>query len=558
MNPAAALFAMRLRMARTAVRRAGWAQRAVACCFLLIGALLVAAAYAFFLRSFRYVLADAMAGPLILRYVLETAFALVYFLGVSSFVVSSYALVYKADDLRLLVPMPVGPGALFLHRFAAATALSSWPVVVIAAPALAALGTAVGASWTFACFGTALAVLFALAIAVTGGLASFLLAWLLRPVPVGIRKTLEAAAFFGLGAALVRAIVPRSVFRLFDVSSAAQAAEASVEVRRMFSWLPSHPFAAAVTPSLPYGGDVSVAGMVGAAVVAVAIGLVALALAAEAGYLRIWQRYGETGFIAGPADRPFRIRSGRSFPRWLRMGHSFLFEKDLLSFLRDGEAVSRAGFLLLLLGMHLLLLRAISSAQAFQGTDLAALPIAFAYAAIGYFTLMLALRYVFPSITLEGRGAWLVWSSPLHAHEIYSWKLFFWAASLAASMGAAAVLVIALFAFPAPLATLFLVAALATSVSLAALTLGIGAFAPDFRAKDPDMIATSPAGLAATAAGGFYIWIMARYVHRAAVTFLAGGTIEPLVLIGMSVVSLSVIAISWGLAMRSMDKMEIA
>ncbi|HTM68086.1 MAG TPA: hypothetical protein VL426_02200 [Candidatus Binatia bacterium] len=557
MSPVAALFSMRLQVARTALRRSGWAQRAVAACFFAIGALLIAGAYAFFLRAFRFVLADELAGPLILRYILEVAFALVYFLGVSSFVVSSYSLIYKAEDLRLLVPMPIGQGALFLHRFAAATALSSWPVIVIAAPALAALGAALDASWDFAVFGVALAALFALAIAVTGGLLSFLLASLLKPVPVGVRKTLEAVAFFGLGAALVRMIVPRAVFGMFDVASAAKAAETGAELRRMFLWLPSHPFAAAAAPSLPYGGDASVASMLGFAAAVVAAGLVLLVAAAETGYLRLWQRYGETGFIAGPADRPSRAPLP-PFPRLFRAGHSFLFEKDLLTFARDGEAVSRAGFMLLLLGMYLLLIRAISLAQAFQKSDLAALPVAFAFAAIGYFTLTLALRYVFPSISLEGRGAWLVWSSPIHAHEIFSWKFFFWAASLSAAMGAAAALVIALFAFPLPLAALFAAACVASAVTLSMLALGIGAFAPDFRAKDPDMIATSPAGLAATAVGAAYIFIMARYVHRAALTYLSAGTIEPLVLIGMSVVSLSAIAASWGMAMRSMDKMEIA
>ena len=124
-------------------------------------------------------------------------------------------------------------------------------------------------------------------------------------------------------------------------------------------------------------------------------------------------------------------------------------------------------------------------------------------------------------------------------------------------LGAAA-LVIALFGFPLPLAAVFVAATLASTVSLVALTLGIGAFAPDFRAKDPDMIATSPAGLAATASGAVYVWIMARYVHRAATTYFTAGTVEPLVLIGMSVVSLAVIASSWAMAMRSMDRMEIA
>ncbi|HTK05431.1 MAG TPA: hypothetical protein VL500_07635, partial [Candidatus Eisenbacteria bacterium] len=329
-------------------------------------------------------------------------------------------------------------------------------------------------------------------------------------------------------------------------------------MRVMFAWLPSHPFAVAASPSLPQGTDGSVVLMLAVTAAAVAAGLFVMKVLADAFFLGLWQRYGETGFIAGASDAPRRHPSRVPFPRVFRIGHSFLFEKDLLSFSRDGEAVSRAGFLLLLLGMYLLMVRAVSYAQAFQGGELAALPVAFAFAAIGYFTLTLSLRFVFPSISLEGRGAWLVWSSPIHAHEIFSWKFFFWSASLGLAMLGAAGLVIALFGFPLPLAAVFAAAALASTFSLVALTLGIGAFAPDFRAKDPDMIATSPAGLAATAAGAVYVWIMARYVHRAATTYFAVGTVEPLVLIGMSVVSLAVIAASWAMAMRSMDRMEIA
>src|SRR5687767_13552672 len=206
MKPVAVLFASRLTMLRTAARRSSWAQRAVAACFLAILALLMLGAYAFFLRSFRYVLADELSGPLILRYILEVAFALAFFLGVSSFVTSSYGLIFRAEELRVLVPMPIEPGDLFIYRFSAATVLSSWPVLLIAAPALAALGAALDASWDFTVFGVALAALFILVIAVAGGLLSFALAWLTKPLPVVVRKALAGAAFLAIGLALVRQI----------------------------------------------------------------------------------------------------------------------------------------------------------------------------------------------------------------------------------------------------------------------------------------------------------------------------------------------------------------
>ena len=557
MTPASVLLVSRLKMLRTAVRRSGWAQRAVAALYLVLASAIIAGVYLFFLRAFPFVLADKIAGPLILRYILEVAFAMVFFLGVASFVVTSYSLIYRAEELGTLVPMPIPPGTLYAHRFAAATALSSWPVLAIAVPALAALGTTIGASWSYAAFGVAITLLFTLAITVLGGLLSFGLAWMLRPLSVGVRKALETASFFVLGAMLVRHMVPRAVFTMFYVDDAAQIAEAGDRLAGMFFLMPSHPFAVAVSSVLPYGPDGSAAFAVALAAAAIAVGSVLLTVIAPRAYLPLWQRYGESGFIAGPLDRPRRAGTLRPFPRVFRFGHSFLFEKDLLSFVRDSEALSRAGFLLMLLSMYLLTVRAVALNPAFQRADLSALMVVFTFAAIGYFALTLALRFVFPSLSLEGRGAWLVWSSPIHSHEIFSWKFFFWAVSLSAAMSAAAVLVIILFGFPWPLASMFVAAVFASSVSLVALTLSIGSFSPDFRTKDPDLIATSPAGLAATAAGAGYLWIMARYVHRATVAYLATGAIDPLALVGMSVVSLAVIAASWAAAMRLMDRMEV-
>lgn len=557
MNPAAVLLASRLSMWRTAVRRSGWAQRAVAGCYLALIAALVAGTYALFFRAFGFVLNHDVAGPLILRYILDVAFAFVFFLGVSSFVVSSYSLIFRADELKVLVPMPIPAGTIYAHRFLAAAALASWPVLLIAGPALAALGAVIGASWAFTAFGVAILLLFVLAIAVTGGLLSFGLAGLFRPLPVAARKALEAVAFFGLGIALVRHVVHRGVFDLFHVTTSIEAAHSADRLREMFIVLPSHPFAAAVSSLLPFGAEEGATATIVLTALALAIAAAALFAVASRGYLALWQRYGESGFIAGPADRPGR-RPSRPFPRVFRLGHSFLFEKDLLSFSRDGAALSRAGFLLLLMLMYLLTVRAIASNQAFQGTDLYALAVAFTFAAIGYFALTLALRFVFPSLSLEGRGAWLLWSSPVHVHELFSWKFFFWSSSFGATMAVAAVLVIALFGFPWPLAATFVAAVVASTVALVALTLGIGTIAPDFRAKDPDLIATSPAGLAATAAGAGYLWIMARYVHRAAAGQHAAGAVDPLVLVGMAVVSLAVIAASWVAAMRAMDRMEVA
>src|SRR5688572_14742210 len=144
MTAALALLRSRLTTVRTAVRRAGWAQRLIAACYLAVGLALVVGAYFFFHRGFTFMMADVDAGPVVVRYVLEVAFAFTFFLGAASFVAAGHALLWRAEDLNLLVPMPVPSGTLFGHRFLGATLLASWPVVLLAAPALAALGTAQG------------------------------------------------------------------------------------------------------------------------------------------------------------------------------------------------------------------------------------------------------------------------------------------------------------------------------------------------------------------------------------------------------------------------------
>lgn len=559
MSSAAALLRSRATVVRAAVRRAGWAQLLIAGIYVAVGVALAVGAYFFFLRAFTFMLDGRdVAGPVIVRYVLEVAFAFTFFLGASSFVAAGHSLLWRADDMNFLVPMPVPSGTLFGHRFVGATLLSSWPVLLLAVPALAALGTVQGGGAAFAVFGFCVAVLFTVAIALTGALASFLEAWVTRRMPTVAHKIIEVAAFIALGVMLVKKAVPRGVFALFEADNAIEAGQSADRIAGMFMAIPSHPFAAMAGALLPYEGRIGAFAMLVVAAVGLAVAAVLLWSVASRLYVPLWQEYRERRFIAGPHDAARRFGSGARFPRVLRAGHSFLFEKDALTLLRDGEAFSRAGFLLLLLVLQLLTVRAITFAEWFRRADLFATAVTFAFVAIGYFALTFALRFAYPAFAQEGRGAWLLWSSPIHGHEIFSWKFFFWAVAIALPMTAASVITVALFALPWPLAATFIAVSLLATVSLVSLALAIGALMPDWRMKDPDYASTSPGGLATTIIGGTYLWIIARYVRQATVTHLASGVIDPLVLVGAAVTSIAVIATSWAVAVRMTERMEVA
>lgn len=554
------LLSNRVRIMRAALRGASWAQLAVAACFVFVGACIAFGAYLFFLRSFRFILADALAGPLIVRYVLEASFALTFFLGAASFVVSSFSFFYRDDETRLLAAMPVKPRVLYAYRFLGAMLLSSWPVLAFALPALIALGVALAASPAYYVFAGIILILFAASISICGGLLSFVVAPVGRWMQAGLLAVFELVAFLAAAAALIRTIIPRSVFRMFQVSDPFEAAQTGERITAMFAGMPSHPFAAVAAAALPsVPGLASPAAAVGLIFASIVAGAAALYVVADRYYLKLWQSYGESGFIARDEDAPSAWPGPRvSFPRVLRFGHGFLFEKDMLALLRSGDELARAGFLMLLLVLYVFSVRAVSLMEPFTDTGLFATALTFAFAAICYFSLTFGLRFVFPSLSLEGKSAWVVWSSPVHVHELFSWKFFFWSAIQVAAMEAVTCIIIILFGLPLPLALTFLFATACATVSLVAVTLGQGSLAPSFGSRDPDYVSTSPSGLAATGIGLVYTVIACRYVRRIFVQWFAAGTIDVVALFGLLIVSLTIVVAYWVAAHRVMDRLEIS
>jgi hypothetical protein len=167
------------------------------------------------------------------------------------------------------------------------------------------------------------------------------------------------------------------------------------------------------------------------------------------------------------------------------------------------------------------------------------------------------MRFVFPSPSLDGKSAWVLRSSPVHPHEQYSWKFFFWSAFLLVVLESVSTMTTFLFGLPLPLGQFLAFAVFCASVTVTAITLGQGTLYPNFRQADADMLTTSPAGLAATAIGLAYVWVISRYVHRFTLAFLGSERIDALPMFGILVVSLALTGIYWGLSVRAADRTEI-
>ena len=545
-----------MRSLRRTILASDWAKVLVAAAFLAVFGGVAVGAGAFFLRAFRYVLVEPIVGPVITRYLLEASFAAVFALGAASFVVSSPALLFGGPESRFLAAMPVEPSTAFFHRFIGAVIVSSWPVLFLGIPALWALGVAGAAPLPYYVFALATLGLFALAIGAVGGILSFALWAVFGKLPAGARIVLGTGLGVLLTALLARTIVPRGLFALFTAADASEAGAAITGIRERFFWWPSHSFVEAISGAIPGTADGTAAIALGLASAAIIAVFVILAVLAQRAYLPLWRMRQERGLLARPADVRGRAKLRRPFPRFLKWRHSFLFEKDLLVLARSPEELARAGFLLALLVFYVFAARSLTFLDALRTPELFSTIIAFAYAAIGYFALTFGLRFVFPAFSLEGRSAWILWSSPLHLHEIFSWKFFFWSTLIGCVLETVAVLTAWLFALPALLAVYLIFAVLCAVVPMIAIALVLGTIFPNFRDRDPDSLSTSPAGLLTAASGLIVIAVLAEYLKRFAVAYLATGTIDIVGAFGMLIVAAAIAGIGWAVAPRYMDQAE--
>jgi len=151
----------------------------------------------------------------------------------------------------------------------------------------------------------------------------------------------------------------------------------------------------------------------------------------------------------------------------------------------------------------------------------------FTVVAAGYFLTAFGLRFAFPAMSLEGRAAWLFFSSPIRPLALLTAR-----AGLYASVLTVAVVPIALAGVLALVAHAALTVAMAVLLVLLAVTtttvlVGLGAAFPDFREANAEALSASGAGLAATVVCLVYVAIVAWLGERAALAVAAGAGVIP-------------------------------
>src|SRR5262249_19255917 len=184
--------------------------------------------------------------------------------------------------------------------------------------------------------------------------------------------------------------------------------------------------------------------------------------------------------------------------------------------------------------------------------DVTARLVAFSLLATGYFLTTVALRFVFPALSLEGRSAWILFASPVRLAPLFWARLGLYAVTGFVELGSIPLAGGVRLGLPPLGFGLFAGQLALMSLTVMTVALALGVCWPDFRGRSAESLATSAGGLLTTALCLGYVAASAWLVNPLVLAPLTGAPSERIVgpVLGGLVLSAAVMAGPLWLARR--------
>jgi ABC-2 type transport system permease protein len=426
---------------------------------------------------------------------------LLFFSGLLVFsnVITAFSTCYLADDLPLLVSSPVPVARLYLARLFETWAQSSWMMLVFALPIVVGCGPVLNAPWWF--YVAAPVVLLPLTVlcAAVGTMVTMLLARLLPA-----RRTQDVLIVLAVVGFLVlylafrlaepeRFLEPDAFGDLVSLVASLKAGSGRASppewaVQSLFGLLRDE------VPLLP------AVALFSAAPAACTLG----AWLARGVYLRSYSIAQEGRQEAGLASRLLRRLRGRARVTWPSSPVAAVVMRDTRVFFRTTSQWTQ---LLLIGALIIVYVFNFKHFRTLQATGfIGPLGLFFLNVALGGFVVTtIAVRFLYPAVSLEGRAVWAVQAAPVTPRELLRAKVRwgFWPLLLVSEVLAVASGVV--LDLPAVHVASAAAVALVTTWALAGMAVGLGASDPRFHVDNPAKIASSIGGVVFMFLGLLYL-----------------------------------------------------
>ncbi len=371
------------------------------------GALFLAAAFAIAWRMVSYFKDVPEIGPLLAGKLLSLAFLAFGSILLLANLVTALSTFFLARDLDLLIGSPVDWGRLYLAKLVETIVHSSWMVALLALPLLTAYGVVWGGGPLFPLVALGAFLPFIVIPAVVGSAITLILVNVFparRTRDILGLVTIAAAGALVLGLRLIR---PEQLARPEGFQSLVD----FIAVLRA----PAHPLlptewaAAMIMNWLTHVADpLPVVLLWTTAGAFVVIGAALHRRLYPLGFSRA-----QEGATGSPRGSRWSERLRRWLPGLAPMRREFIL-KDLKVFFRDSTQWSQLILLGVLIAVYLINIRAL---PLFTGEQvpvyLVTLIVFLNQGLAGFVISAVAARFIFPSVSLEGRLLWLLRSSPL-------------------------------------------------------------------------------------------------------------------------------------------------
>ena len=472
--------------------RSSRAEKITASFFLAFGLLFwvgISAMFAWFISEFY---AIEIIGPIVLRKLMELLLMSLFALLCFSNIVTALSTFYLSDDLELLLSLPISRVTLFVSRLIETMSQSSWMALAFGLPVLGAYGLTYSAGPLYyilvlLILPTFLVIPATLGVSIATMLVTIFPARRIREALAGVGVLCLIAIFVTL-----RMLRPE---RLADAESfesvAAYVAEIQTPVPVLTPprWASEALMAALLDRPLP---------MLDLAMLFTgAIGLFGISR-----WLTAWLH--DTGRSRAQEARSARLAKAgwldavlAVWTRPLSPEAQALVTKDVKTFFRDPAQWTQVFLVASIVAIAIVSVASLPL-DVFRGPWMAAWVNALAFlmlALVGLVMAALAARFQFSAVSSEGRGFWVVRTSPLTARQ------FLWAKAwpgLPPMILVGEILAVSstrLLGASDILTGVAMGTALLMALGISGIAIGMGAIWPDFKADNAARVASGPAGL---------------------------------------------------------------
>ncbi len=469
---------------------------------LLLGSLILAGAIYYGLFRFLDYVGRApmlgetlgpIVGSLLVSKLLEMLLMTVFFMILFSSVIAALSSLFLTDELTVLMSSPTSIGAIFRSRLILMTVESSWMVLIFFMPALLAFATALKANWIAYFIFPGFMFIFVLLPNLTGAIAALLLASFfpvrqMKKVFQFLSILVLTGLIFFLRSLEAEKLLNPSYFK--DVSQYLLSLQLPLLQYSPSTWLHQ----ASMTLFRNNTGEAIWQFMPLFLVTAtcfIIVNIMALKV-----YRYSWQKSMEA------VDNQVRslewVRCAITWPfRFFKPDFRVIASKEITIFMRDPAIFSQIFMMAAIIfvygyNLSILPLKDIPTLYSGEINDtLVFLNGPF----IGFIIASIGMRFVFPSISMEGRAFWAVKSSPVNPRRILQIKFIVYLVPMLLLGVILCAVTNSVFQVSHPvLFWLSYINVILITLVITSLAIGVGAIYADFAADSPLKIAGSYGG----------------------------------------------------------------